>query len=406
MALYHYRARNATTGRLVLGSVEAASSVDLIEQLKQSGYVPLDVRVDSRSWWRQWVRRDRGPLGPRDLAAFYRQLATMVKSGLPVVTALEVLSSQERGRIREVAAAVNGQILRGSSLADAMANMGPAFPPVQIELIRSGEMSGYLDKVLERLAVIEEKELSLRSRVRSATLYPMVVFLVACGVLAFMMLVVLPTFMGIFEELNAELPMITRMVMAVVGAIRRWWMLVLLLIVALVIGYRRWVATPQGRRAVDSLKLRVPVFGALHSQLLLGSMARNISMLLSSGLTLIPVLQATARVMGNSVFRRALTEVSQGVTQGATLADSMRWTGVIPDFFVEMVQVGERTGALDEVLNKVAEHYDRQVEEMVSNLSTLLEPFLLLLVGGIVALVLVSLFLPIVSLLNAVDTAF
>lgn len=406
MAMYHYRARNATTGRLVLGTVEADSSKDIIEQLRQSGYVPLDIWAENRLRWRTLMRRSQGPMSSKDLSIFYRQLATMVKAGLPVVTALEVLSSQERGRIREVAAAVNGQILRGSTLADAMAAVGPAFPPVQIELIRSGEMSGHLEAVLERLAVIEEKELSLRGRVRSATLYPTVVFLVACGVLIFMMLVVLPNLMEVYTQLDAELPALTQVILGVAEGIRRWWWVVLLAIVAVVFGYRRWAATPQGRRAVDNWKLKVPVFGKLQTQMLLGSMARNIAMLLSSGLTLIPVLHATARVVGNSVYHKALTEVSQGVTQGATLADSMRWTGVIPDFFVEMVQVGERTGALDEVLNKVAEHYDRQVEEMVSNLSTLLEPFLLLLVGGIVALVLVSLFLPIVSLYNAVDITF
>jgi len=406
MAVFQYQARNAATGRLVRGSVEAESVDDLMEQLRQTGYVPLRVTTAVRNTWLSKLGPGQGPLKAKELAVFYRQLSTMVRAGLPVVTALEVLAGQEQGRIREVAAAINLRILRGSSLAEAMSESGNAFPAVQVELIRSGEMAGHLDAVLERLAAVEEKELNLRSKVKSASIYPCVVVLVACGVLTFMLTVVLPTFMGIFEEFDAELPIMTQILLGVVNGIRRWWAIVLVAIAALVFLFRRWANTPEGRKTVDHWKLRLPVFGQLQTKMLLASMARNLSMLLGSGLTLMPVLMATTQVMGNAVYRRALEEVRSGITQGASLADSMRWTGVIPDFVVEMVQVGEQTGELEQVLGKVAEYYDQQAEEMVANLSSLLEPFLLLFVGVLVALVLVSLFTPIVGLLNVVDTAF
>lgn len=406
MAIFQYQARNAATGRLVRGSVEAESVSELMEQLRQTGYIPLKVDAAARRSWLGKLGLNQGPLRSKDLAVFYRQLSTMVKAGLPVVTALEVLAGQEEGRIREVAAAINLRILRGSSLAEAMSESGNAFPAVQVELIRSGEMAGHLDTVLERLAVVEEKELNLRSKVKSATIYPCVVVLVACGVLTFMLTVVLPTFMGIFEEFNAELPVMTRTLLAVVTGIRRWWAIVLVAIAALIFFFRRWAITPQGRRTVDHWKLRIPVFGQLQTKMMLASMSRNLSMLLGSGLTLMPVLMATTQVMGNAIYRRALEEVRGGITQGVSLAESMRWTGVMPDFVVEMVQVGEQTGELEAVLGKVAEYYDRQVEDMVANLSSLLEPFLLLIVGVLVALVLVSLFTPIVGLLNVVDAGF
>lgn len=406
MANFQYQARNEATGRMVRGSVEAESAADLVEQLRQTGYVPLRVQAVTPSALLSKLGNSRGPLKSKELSTFYRQLATMVKAGLPVVTALEVLAGQEQGRIREVASAVNLRILRGASLAEAMSESGSAFPAVQVELIRSGEMAGHLDAVLERLAEVEEKEQNLRSKVKGATIYPTVVMLVAFGVLTLMFTVVLPTFMNIYAEFDAQLPVMTRILMGVVSGIRRWGLLVVLLIVGLVIASRRWSNTEQGRRKVDAWKLKMPVFGKLQTYLMLSSMARNLSMLLGSGLTLMPVLVATSQVMGNSVYRRALEEVREAVTQGASLADGMRWTGVMPDFVVEMVKVGEQTGELEQVMGKVADHYDRYAEDMVSNLSSLLEPFLLLFVGVVVALILVSLFTPIVSLLNVVDSGF
>lgn len=402
MAFFQYRARSATTGRLVQGTAEAENASDLVEQLRQTGYVPLSVRGDGRlGLWAKRLRK-RTVLGTRDLSLLYGQLATMVRAGLPVITALDVLAGQERGPVRDAAGALHHQIVRGSSLAEAMTQSGLAFPPVQIDLIHSGELSGHLDTVLERLATLQQKELALRGKVRSAAIYPAVVMLVAAGVLTFMLLVVLPTFTDIFAELQAELPPLTRWMLALVETVRHRWALVLLLLAALVMGLRWWARTPRGRRDLESWVLRLPVFGRLQTLLVLGSISRNMAMLLGSGLPLMQVLEAAGQAAGNAVYRRALTDVRQGVTQGETLADSLRWTGVMPAFLVEMVQVGEESGSLDQMLSQVAAYYDRQAEEMAANLSALLEPVMLVVVGGIVALVLVSLFMPILTLLNAV----
>lgn len=406
MTTFRYRARSLASGRLVMDSAEAESAQELAEQLRQAGYVPLALRAEGRVT--RWLHRLKQlePMGAKDLALLYRQLATMLHAGLPLVMALEVLSGQDRGRVHEVARAVHHEILRGLPLADSLEQSGLLFPPVHINLIRAGELSGHLDQVLERLAAMQEKEVALRGKVRSATLYPSVVLLVAVSVLTFMLLVVVPTFLSIFDELDAELPLLTRGLLSVVHVVQHWWYVLLGLLVALGLAARGWVQTPGGRRALDSWMLRLPVFGRLNTLLILGSMARSLAMLLGSGLPLLQVLEATGEVLGNSVFRRALVEVHQGVSRGESLAETMRWTGVIPSFVVEMVRVGEQAGSLEPMLAKVAEYYDRQAEEMVGNLTSLLEPIMLVGIGGVVALVLVSLFLPILTLLNAVDKAF
>lgn len=404
MAVYLYRARSMASGRLVRGQAEAESALELAEQLRQAGYVPLSVHAQSRL--ATWLKRLKQlePLGPKELALLYRQLSTMLHAGLPLVMALEVIAGQERGRVQLAARAIHQGILRGSQLAEAIARSGVPFPEMHVNLIRAGELSGTLDQVLDRLATMQEKELAVRGKVRSATIYPLVVLLVALGVLTFMLLVVVPTFLSIFEELNAELPVLTRGILGVARVIQRWWYIVLAALVVLGVGANRLFRTPAGRRALDTWRLRLPVFGRLNSHLLLGSMGRTMAMLLGSGLPLIQILEAAGDAVGNSVYRRALEEVKQGVSRGETLADTMRWTGIIPPFVVEMVRIGEHAGALEPMMLKISEHYDRQAEEMVTNLTALLEPAMLVLIGGVVALVLVSLLLPILTLLNAVET--
>lgn len=406
MPIFAYRARSLATGRLVRGTARAEGLPDLMEQLRQAGYVPLAIRPVS--WAARLRRRLRQlePLGPRDRAVLYRQLATMLQAGLPLATALEVLAQQGRGGGYEAAAAVHRQMVRGATLAEAMAQSGVAFPPVHVSLVRSGELSGRLEEVLDRLAAAEEKDAALRGKVRSALIYPSVVMLVAMAVLAFMVLVVVPSFVSIFAELHADLPAPTMALLGVLGILQRRWYLVLLALVAAGAGLRSLGRTVGGRRALDRWRLRVPVLGRLQANLLLGSMGRSMAMLLGSGLPLLQALEATGEVLANSTFSRALAEVRQGVNRGESLAETMALTGVIPPFVVEMVRVGEQSGALEEMFGKTAEYYDRQAEEMVANLTALLEPMLLLIIGGLVAFILVSLFMPILTLLNAVDSAF
>lgn len=406
MRNYAYRARSLATGRQVRGIARAGSPTDLMEQLRQAGYVPLAIRAEG------WVSRlgrmlkQLEPLQPRDRAVFYRQMATMLQAGLPLTTALEVLMQQGRGGGYEAAAAVNRELVRGAPLAEAMAQSGVAFPAVHLSLVRAGELSGRLAEVLDRLAGTEEKDAALRGKVRSALLYPSVVLLVALCVLGFMVMVVVPSFMSIFDQLQADLPALTRGLLGVLGVLQRHGFLVLLMLVAAGLGLRFLGRTPRGRRRWDRWRLQLPVVGRLQTHLLLGSLGRTMAMLLGSGLPLLQALEATGDALGNTLYKSVLADVAQGANRGESLAETMALTGVIPAFVVEMVRVGEQSGALEEMFARTAEYYDRQAEEMVANLTALLEPIMLLLIGGLVAFILVSLFMPILTLLNAVDTAF
>jgi len=406
MPTYAYRARSLATGRPVHGTARAGSPADLMEQLRQAGYVPLSIR--SEGWTARLGRllKELEPLQPKDRAVFYRQMATMLQAGLPLTTALEVLTQQGRGGGYEAAAAVKRELVRGATLADAMAQSGVAFPAVHISLVRAGELSGRLPEVLDRLAGAEEKDAALRGKVRSALLYPSVVLLVALCVLAFMVMVVVPSFMSVFADLQAELPPLTRGLLSVLALLQRNGLLILLILVTVGFGLRFLGRSAGGRRLRDRWRLRTPVLGRLHRYLLLGSLGRTMAMLLRSGLPLLQALEATGEALGNSLYRSVLADVGQGVNRGESLAEAMALTGMIPAFVVEMVRVGEQSGALEEMFAKAAQYYDRQAEEMVAGLTALLEPVMLLVVGGLVAFILVSLFMPILTLLNAVDTAF
>lgn len=406
MATYLYQARSTATDQLVQGTAEAESVRELVEQLRQVGYVPLSVRSEGiiRRLGRKLRQLD--PIRKEDLAVLYRQLATMIQSGLTLILSLEVIADQGRNRMRKAVTEVHRRISRGEALWEAMARCGAGFSEVHIGLIRAGEQSGKLDEVLDRLATMEEREAALRGKVRSAMSYPVVIMTIAIGVLTFMMVFVVPNFIGIFKGLNADLPFLTQMLLGFVSFMGSWWYIPVGLILALGLGLRQWYRTPNGRRVMDSWVLRLPVVGKMTTNLLLGRLARSLTMLVGSGLPLLEALETSGQVAGNALYREAMAEVAQAVNRGESLAEGMRWTGRFPPFVTEMVRVGEQTGALEMMLEKVAEYYDRQAEEMASKMTAVLEPVLLLVVGGMVGFIVISLFMPMFSLINAVDKAF
>lgn len=327
----------------------------------------------------------------------------MTQAGLPLVTALAVLARQGSKRAHLTAARVLRLIHRGDSLGEALARSGVAFPAVHLALIRSGELSGQLDRVLDRLAAMAEGEVALRAKIRSAMLYPLMVLLVALVVLLFMVLFVVPSFAGIFRDLHAELPLATRILLQVAAVVRAWGHVGAGLLVALVAGALLWARTPGGRRSLDGILLRVPVLGTLAGYQILGRLTRGLALLLGGGIPLLEALDAAGTIAGNSLYARALIEARQGVARGESLAESLRYTGVIPDFVVEMVRVGEQAGSVEAMLTSAADAYDRQAAEMVANLTSLLEPVLLVVIGGLVGVMVLALLLPVLSLLGAVE---
>ena len=385
--------------------MEAESVADVLARLTEAGYVALSVRPLVA--WRDLDVREllglgaRG-LGTRERAMFFRQLAALLKAGIPLTTALESLAAQTRGRLHTVVEGLYRTIAGGHTLHDAMAYQGPSFHPVHLALVRAAELSGTLDQVMERMAADEERRLRLEGRLRSAMMYPAFVLAVTLAVVAVMVTFVVPTFAGLFDQFGLPLPAVTRFWLSVVQDRR----LLVLLGGGLVLGVLALVLaihSPGGRARWDAWTLRLPTLGPLLKTLVLARITRALATMYRSGLPMLEALEAARELAGNRVFATALEETRSGLQQGAGLATSLRLTGVFPGVLVDMVAVGESTGALDDLLDRAARFYEDDAEHRLSGLTSLVEPVLVVLMGGLIGFIAVSVFLPMLSLITGVS---
>jgi type IV pilus assembly protein PilC len=328
-----------------------------------------------------------------------RQLATLVKAGMPLLRALRTVSDQlEPGILRQVFALVANDVEAGVKLSEALLRHPRCFPPFYVNMIRAGEVGGILDEILKRLAELMEKQQRIRDRVRSALMYPAFVMFAAVSILAILMAFVVPTFLGMFSELGSALPLPTRILVVVCNSIRQgWWLLALLAggIVALV---QMSLRTPAGKRRLDQMLLRLPVFGSLLQRVLIARFSRTFGTLLSSGVPILGALETVRATIANAVLNEALQDVERSLKSGESLARPIELSGVFPPLVSRMVALGEETGQLDRMLVQLADSYEEEVEIQLSGLTQLLEPLLIVGVGGIVGFIVISMFLPLLAL--------
>jgi len=328
-----------------------------------------------------------------------RQLATLVKAGMPLLRALQTVSDQlEPGVLRQVFSLVAGDVEAGVRLSEAMRRHPRCFPVFYVNMIRAGEVGGLLDEILKRLAELMEKQQRIRERVRGALMYPAFVMVAAVAILIILMAFVVPTFLGMFAELGSALPLPTRILVAACTAIRQWWWLVLAGLVGLVGLLQAVVRTPKGKRYVDRLLLHVPVFGSLLQRLLIARFSRTLGTLLSSGVPILEALQTVRATVSNAVLDDALQAVERSLKAGESLARPIELSGAFPPLVSRMVALGEETGQLDRMLVQLADSYEEEVDIQLGGLTQLLEPLLIVFVGGIVGFIVVSMFLPLLSL--------
>ena len=318
---------------------------------------------------------------------------------MPLLRALRTISDQlDPGPLREVFAAVSQDVESGVKLSEALSRHPRWFPPFYVNMVRAGEVGGALDEILKRLAELLEKQARLRDRVKSALMYPAFVMVAAVGILLVLMAFVVPTFMGMFTELGSSLPLITRILIGVCNAVRAWWAAVLAGLVGLGFLARLFLQMPAGRRLVDQLSLSAPVFGSLIERLLISRFARTLGTLLESGVPILGALETVRATVTNVVIDEALQDVERSLKVGESLARPMELSGVFPPLVTRMVALGEETGQLDKMLMQVADSYDEEVEVQLAGLTQLLEPMLILFVGGIVGFIVIAMFLPLMSL--------
>ena len=340
----------------------------------------------------------------RDLVLFTRQFSVMISAGLPLTRALETLALQsESPTLQRAARDTLRDVEAGATLAGALGRHPGVFPPLYVNMVHAGESGSRLDGILARLATFLEKSEQLRRKIRGAMLYPAVVLAVAVAVLATLLLFVIPTFETVFASFDALLPLPTRVVIGVSRTIQGWWWAMLLATGGAYLLFRRWIATEAGRRYLDRLRLRLPVLGSLTRRAAISRFTRTLGTLLSSGVPILEGLEITARTAGNHVIQDAVLASRSAIQRGASIARPLRETGVFPPMVARMIHVGEETGELDGMLSRIADFYDDQVDAGVEGLLKILEPALIVILGGLVGGMIIAMYLPIFGLVEAIQ---
>lgn len=412
MAEFQYRAVNSN-GRTLRGIIEAVDQTAATVELRQRGLYPvmLDAAGDKKS---SLLHRDIkdigkvslaiGKVGLKDFAPFCRQFAALVRAGVTVVQSLEILTEQTNNKILKAALAdVAADVREGLSLQEAFSRHPKAFPDMFVNLIGVGEFSGELDTVLDRLADFYETERATRQKVLSALTYPMAVLFVTLAVSVFLLIQVVPTFVETFEEQGVPLPLPTQIVIAVSNfLVHRWYLALLLvaLIVALVIYGKR---TPRGRLIFGQLALSAPVLGQLNRLNLLARFARTLALLIASAVPILDAVNLTKKTLGNALYQRALDETGERLREGERIhAPLERHRKLFPPMVTQMVAIGEESGSLDMMLDKLADFYERDVNEMTTRLQSLLEPMMILVLAVMVGGIIVSVYLPLFTMMEFV----
>src|SRR6266508_4631133 len=400
---YAYRVRDRQ-GKLLGGTLEADNEQAVVAKLRQLGYAPVSIEAEKGAGLKADVRLPgAGRVKLKDLAVFSRQFATMINSGLSLLRALTILGEQTGNkRLAGIVTQVRAEVEKGMSLSAAMAKHPKVFNRLYISMVRAGEVGGFLDQVLVKVAETFEKEVELRGKIRSAMTYPVVVFVMVLLIVSAMLIFIVPTFKNLYTSLGGTLPLPTRTLIGVSDGIRRFFPLVVLALIGLVIAYRRWRATPAGRYRLDQFKLKVKVFGPLFHKSALSRFSRTLATLIRSGVPILQALEIVADTVNNGVISRAIRDVQDSVREGESLATPLAKHPTFPAMVVQMMAVGEETGALDTMLSKVADFYDKEVEAAVASLTSLIEPILIAVMGAAVGGMVVALYMPLFNIINLV----
>jgi type IV pilus assembly protein PilC len=390
------RAGNVTTGSLV-----ADSEALVLARLREQGLTPLDVRRKKRSIGQIEFGGKKVKL--KQVAVFSRQFATMVNSGLPILRALAILADQtENKELARVLGEARLDVEQGSSLSGALSKHDHVFNNLYISMVRAGETSGSLDSTLLRLAEMIEREVTLRGKIKSAMTYPIAVVALVMLIMTAMLLFVVPQFKGIYGQLGGTLPLPTRALLFVSDVFKSSWYFVVAALVAARFFFRRWKRTESGRLAVDSFKLRAPVFGSLFHKTALSRFSSTLAMLLRSGVPILQALEIVSETVNNKVVGKAIADVQISVRDGESIAKPLTKYPVFPPMVVQMISVGEETGQVDTMLEKIAQFYDQEVEATVDALTSLIEPILIAIIGGFVGAAVVALYMPMFNIIKLI----
>jgi type IV pilus assembly protein PilC len=400
MPNYNWKGRTRG-GRVQEGVLVADSKDAAIAALRKQQIIVTAVTEKGKEFALPTLK---GRIKPKEIAVFTRQFSVMIDAGLPLVQCLEILGNQQENKtFRQILLQVRQDVESGSSLADALRKRPKAFDDLYCNMVAAGEAGGILDTILQRLAQYIEKAVKLRSAVRSAMVYPTAVITIAVLVVWIILWKVIPTFATLFEGLGASLPLPTRITIALSNFIGAWWWLVFLSIGAVIFLLHRYHKTYKGRRHIDGMLLKVPVLGGVFKKIAVARFCRTLSTLVSSGVPILEGLEITARTSGNAIVEDAIMATRRSVEEGKTIADPLKGTDVFPDMVVQMVAVGEQTGALETMLTKIADFYEDEVDEATANLLALLEPVMIFFLGVVIGGIVISMYMPMFDLITKIS---
>ena len=398
MPVFTYRGTNRA-GVTVSGELAATSKNELINSLKRQ---QINVTKMSEKGKEFNLPTFGGGVDAKELAVFTRQFSVMIDAGLPLVQCLEILAGQQENKVfQKVLTGTRGAVEGGSTLSAAMRQYDKVFDALYVNLVEAGETGGIQDTILQRLSSYIEKNVKLKRAVKSALVYPVAVLVVAAGVITLLLWKVVPIFATLFLGLGVNLPLPTRIVIAMsnfVGSI--FGFMILVFLVGAVIGLKVWYGTPAGRMAIDRVLLKLPLIGILLRKIAVARFTRTLGTLISSGVPILEGLEITARTAGNAVIEKALMEVRKGLEAGRNLADPLKETDVFPGMVTQMIGVGEQTGAMDAMLQKIADFYEDEVDAAVKDLLSALEPMMIVFLGVVVGGIVISMYLPLFSLIG------
>jgi len=401
---FEYKVKDRS-GKLVQGSLEAENAQLVVSKLRSMGYIPIEIQQKGGANLGRELKipgfSDRVKL--KDVAIFSRQFATMINSGLSLLRALYILAEQTESKpLADIVNQVRMDVEKGSSLSQAMTKHPKAFGRLYVSMVRAGEVGGALDSVLMRLADTIEKQVELRRKVKSAMTYPLVVAVLVLTIVTAMLLFVIPMFQSIYSQLGGTLPAPTQLLINISNVCRKFWYLIFAVEGGGAFAFRRWINSEEGRKQWDAVKLKLPIFGKLVRKTALARFSRTLSALVRSGVPILESLDIVAETAGNYVVAKAVRETQAAVKRGDPLSKKLEEHPVFPPMVVQMMAVGEETGALDEMLDKIADFYDQEVEATVDALTSLIEPLLIVVMGVCVGGMIISLYLPMFNIIKLI----
>src|SRR5215813_5805191 len=398
MPVYTYKGTDKK-GATVSGEVTATSKAELQNQLRRQNITPTKMSEKGKEFN---LPTFGGGVDSKELAVFTRQFSVMIDAGLPLVQCLEILAGQQENKtFQKVLTGTRSSVEGGATLSAAMRQYPKVFDALYVNMVEAGETGGILDTILQRLSAYIEKNVKLQRAVKSALVYPVGVLTVAAGVITLLLWKVVPIFATLFAGLGVDLPLPTRVVIALshfIGSI--FGFLIFVGIIASIFGLKVWYGTPQGRLVLDTIVLRLPVLGVLMRKIAVARFTRTLGTLISSGVPILEGLDITAKTAGNAVVERALNRVRKALEEGKSLTEPLRESEVFPGMVTQMIGVGEQTGAMDAMLQKIADFYEEEVDAAVKDLLTALEPIMIVFLGVVVGGVVISMYLPLFSLIG------